>query len=277
MSQYTTYDIRIFTNTLKETLDIDLTEYASAFLRYRLKKFTDKWAIQSLDNLIIRLKENELLLNKFLAFISVETTEMFRDPAFWRVFQKEVLQKHLAKRDIINILVPFFTTDDELFTLLVLLKENNLLDKVEIIATTPFNINIANIKSNKFTEKKYNLNNENYKRYTQNPDVSIENYFIKEEQKYIFSPYLLERVKFVRSDIINNSFGSEQQFDLILFRNRMLYFNLELQNKVLEHLFYYLSHRGFLVTGFKENISNFIFVDRLKQIDKKEKIFMKLK
>ncbi len=278
--QLSSYDINLFTEGLKRHLNIDFTEYANAFLRFRIMKFIDKWGIKDIETLLLRLRSNTSLLERFVLFMSVETTEMFRDPGFWRVFQKRVIHDSLSKKDsTINVLVPFITSDDELFTLLVLFEKNGLLEKSYIVATSPFEVNIKRTKSYSFTEKQVALANENYKRFAQNMDVHLWDYFIKTENNgYVFRDDLLDKVNFVVTDIVSNNFASvDRNFDLILFRNRMIYFNLNLQNRVLEHLFYHLETKGFLVIGFKENISSFIFLDRLKKVDKKEKIFIKIK
>ncbi len=278
MKQLTSYDIKIFVEGLKERLDIDFTEYANAFLRYRLQKFLEKWGLGDLDILLLKLQSNALLREKFLLHMSVETTEMFRDPGFWRIFYKEILRGRLAKKDTVNILVPFITSDDELYTLLVLLKLAGLEEKVKITATTPFEVNIERTKSCEYSERKFNLANENYKRFTQKPEADLGGFFIEENGKFYFNCRLLDKVDFIVSDIITNNFNSSDgDFDVILFRNRMIYFNMNLQNKVLEFLFYHLAQKGYLIIGFKENISNFVFMERLRQVDSVEKIFKKIK
>ncbi len=278
--QISSYEINMFTESLKNYLNIDFTEYANAFLRFRVMKFLERWGIKDLETLLLRLRSNTSLLDRFLLFMSVETTEMFRDPGFWRVFQKRVIHNSLIKKEQkINILVPFVTSDDELNTLLILLDKNDLIENSNIIATSPFEVNINRIKKYVYTEKQVALANENYKRFTQNTDTQLVNYFVQTDNNgFLFCPDLIEKVKFEVTDIVSNNFTAiESNFDLILFRNRMIYFNLNLQNRVLEHLFYHLENKGFLVIGFKENISSFIFLDRLKKIDKREKIFIKIK
>ncbi len=278
--QISSYEINLFTESLKNYLNIDFTEYANAFMRFRVMKFIEKWGIKDIETLLLKLRSNQSLLERFLLFMSVETTEMFRDPGFWRVFQKRVIHGNLAKKDDqVNILVPFITSDDELRTLLILLDKNGLIGNSNIIATSPFEVNINRTKNYVFTEKQISLAIENYKRFTQNVDSHLWDYFVKTENNgYIFRPDLIEKVKFEITDIVTNNFAAlAAHFELILFRNRMIYFNLNLQNRVLEHLFYLLENKGFLVIGFKENISSFVFLDRLKHIDKREKIFIKIK
>ena len=65
-AQLTSYDIKLFTSTLKEKFDVDFTDYANSFLRYRLMSFLEKWGISGLDTLLIKLSDNEFLLEKLL-------------------------------------------------------------------------------------------------------------------------------------------------------------------------------------------------------------------
>ncbi len=274
MIRITTYDLRNFCQQLKDSTGLDLTEYAQAIMRRRLELFLNKWNIADVNSLIIKLKESPALLNKFIEHISVDTTEMFRDPGFWRFFNKAVIPK-LSKHENINILVPFITSDDELFTLLLILEENNLLGRSHITATSPFEINLLRTASGLYSKKKLELAIENYKRYKQNEEADITKYFQIINSEIQFSTKLINQVNFVKTDLITNYLDDQNQFNLILFRNRMIYFNLNLQNKILEILFYHLAKSGYLIIGYKENISNFVLYDKLNQIDKNEKIYIK--
>ncbi len=277
MNKLTTLDIKIFTENLKRSKNIDFTDYAGAFMRHRIYLFMLKWNITNLDTLLIKLIESDNFLSKFIEFICVETTEMFRDPGFWRTFNKEVIPL-LKKNDTINILVPQITSDDELYTLLIILYENNLLDRTNITATSPFTENIERTKCGCYKPKKFDLANENYKRYKQSPDVSLEHYFNLYHGSYTFKQELISHTKFLQANLKdNNIFPPEQNFNLILFRNRMIYYNLNLQIKILENLFFHLAPKGILTIGFKENITIFPYYDQLKRLDKKEKIFIKIK
>ncbi len=274
MIRLTTYDLKNFTENLKDALDLDLTEYSQAILRRRLETFLNKWNIADIDNLFIKLQNSPALVNKFIEHISVDTTEMFRDPGFWRYFNKSVIP-HLAKNNKINILVPYITSDDELYTLLLLLDENQLVDRTQIIATSPFEINLLRTASGLYTNRKLYLAKENYKRYKQNEEADITKYFTIINSEGQFSTKLINKVKFIKTDLITSFLDEQDPFNLILFRNRMLYFNLNLQNKILEVLYYQLAKSGYLIIGYKENISKFVLYDKLHQIDKSEKIYIK--
>ncbi len=274
MVRITTYDLKNFTEHLKDSTGLDFTEYAQAILRRRLEVFLNKWNIPDIESLLIKLQDSPALLNKFIEHISVDTTEMFRDPGFWRFFNKTLI-KPLSKLEKINILVPFITSDDELYTLLVILFENNLLDRVKITATSPFEINLLRTASGLYTKKKFEIAEENYRRYKQNEVAEISTYFQIINSEIQFSTKLINHVKFVKTDLVSNYLEEEDHFNLILFRNRMIYFNLNLQNKILEVLYYHLAKSGYLIIGYKENISNFVLYDKLNQIDKNEKVYLK--
>ena len=274
MVRITTYDLKTFTTHLKEELGIDLTEYAQSIMRRRLEVFLNKWNVSDIESLLMKLKDSPGLQNKFIEHISVDTTEMFRDPGFWRFFNKSII-KQLAKLSKINILVPFITSDDELYTLLVILYENDLLDRSKITATSPYEINLLRTASGLYTKKKFETATENYKRYKQNEQADISLYFQNINSEIQFSTKLINHTKFLKTDLITNYLEEKDQFNLILFRNRMIYFNLNLQNKILEILYYHLAKNGYLVIGYKENISNFVLYDKLNQVDKNEKIYIK--
>jgi len=274
MQNINTYDLKLFTNKLKQNTRIDFTEYAQAIMRRRLEIFLKRWNIPDIESLIIKLKDNLTLLDKLIEHLSIDTTEMFRDPGFWRFFNKEIVLK-LTNNDKINILVPYITSDDELYTLLIILQENNLLDKSYILATSPFEINLLRTQSGIYTKRKLELAIENYKRYKQDEKADISIYFNINFYDIQFSTKLINYVKFKKSDFIVNHLENTETFNLILFRNRMIYFNLNLQNKILEILYYHLAKSGYLMIGYKENINNFVLYDKFSQINKKEKVYIK--
>ena len=263
----------MFTQVLKEKFLIDFTEYASTYLRMRLENFMSKWNVSSLDSLLIRMQDNDILLNRLIEALSVETTEMFRDPSLWRKLYATYLPKINSSQ--INIWLPDITSDDELYTLLVVLDRLNLLDKTYILATSAYKVNLDRTKTGEISMKKYEVSNDNYKRYMQDNEASLDKYFVFSDNKAYFSQELIERVNYAVLDVLVRM--PDRTFDLVLFRNRMLYYSLNLQNKILERIYPAIAKKRYLIVGFKENISRFAFSDHFKFDDKEDKIYKRVK
>jgi len=248
---------------------IDFTEYASTYLRIRLENFISKWNVSSLDSLLIRMQDNDILLNRLIEALSVETTEMFRDPSLWRKLYSIYLPKINSSQ--INIWLPDITSDDELYTLLIVLERLNLLDKTYILATSGYRVNLDRTKTGEISIKKYQISNDNYKRYMQDNEASLAKYFVFSDNKAYFSQELIEHVNYAVLDVLIRM--PDRTFDLLLFRNRMLYYSLNLQNKILERIYSAINKKRYLIVGFKENIYTFrSFRTILNLHDKEDKI-----
>jgi chemotaxis protein methyltransferase CheR len=265
------------TEKLKELLEslrfvygYDFTEYAEASIQRRIDHFMQPNKIESLDELGTILLKNESAFEQFIQEITVNVTEMFRDPPFYKSLREKVLGR-LATYPFIKIWIAGCSTGEEVYSIAILLQEEGLLRKSVIYAT---DINQKVLQTAR--EGIYPI--EQMASYTAN--------YIKAGGKNNFPDYYIEKYnavlvdKSLRENIVFSAHNlaadkSFNEFQLILCRNVLIYFRQSLQNKVVNLFYDSLCPFGFLALGNKESL---LFTDRKEQfedIDKKEKIFMK--
>ena len=248
----------------------DFTQYADASLRRRIVSFMNARKLADLGMLEQALAEDESNVEALVQEISVTVTEMFRDPTFYKSLRQNVLQR-LNTYPFIKIWIAGCATGEEVYSIAILLKEEGLLNRCVIYAT---DINQRSLQKAK--EGVYSL--ENMKAYTANYQkaggkASFSEYYKAKYNSVMFDKELRDNVVFSAHSLSVDSAFNE--FQLVICRNVLIYFNQQLQNKVINLFYQSLCPFGYLGLGTKESL---LFSDKklfFDDVDRKEKIFKK--
>jgi len=258
---------------IKNSYNFDFSNFSLTSFKRRLEKVYNLYNFKNIEEFIKKLQIDEDFYETFLKDISIPTTEMFRDPQMWIELREKILCKVTPKTEF-KIWIPEVTSDDELYSLLIVLDEMHLLYTSKIYVSTFVKQNLEKIKSGVVDIKKMEANSANYTRH--NGDFQLSKYFDIEEKRAIFDQVLLSKVEYKHHNLFN-SLPFENNFNLIIFRNRMLYYNLQLQNKVLETLYYVLQNNGHLIIGVNETMDGSIMQSKFSSISKTENILKKIR
>ncbi len=251
----------------------NLSNYALTSLKRRIEDFMYMSSSLTSDIFIEKIGKNKDFFEEFLFNISVPTTEIFRDGEAWREFRTSILTKY-NKQSKIKIWLPEATSGEELYSLLIVLYETEMLEKCEILTTAITDKNIFEIKSGSLVVRKLEVSSANYQRYKGTNQLS--DYYNKKHKKATFNFNLLSKVEFKKHYIYEKT-DPLNIFDIIIFRNRMLYYNKELQQTVLDNIYQSLSKGGHLFIGVRESLNSWKNSDKMKLIIKNENIFRKQK
>ena len=263
-------EFRKFFQSIHSDYGYDFTNYQESSLMRRSISFMDHQKIDSLDTLGSMIREDEYILEKFIQYLSITVTEMFRDPSFYYALRKKIMQA-LTVYSTIKIWIAGCATGEEAYSVAILLKENNLLDRTIIYAT---DINQQSLKIAR--EAIYPV--ANMKLYTANyitsgGERSFSEYYTTKYNFSMFDKSLRHNIVFAPHNLaVDQTFG---EFQFILCRNVLIYFNQQLQNRVIDLFYQSLSNAGFLGLGSKETL---LFTDKkeyFKEIDEKENLYMK--
>jgi chemotaxis protein methyltransferase CheR len=248
----------------------DFTEYAQASVGRRVNHFMANNKIPTLELLGKKILKDERAFEEFVRELSVTVTEMFRDPPFYKSLREKVM-KRLATYPFIKIWIAGCATGEEIYSIAILLHEEGLLGRSVIYAT---DINQQSLQHAK--DGVYSL--ASMKSYTSNYQKSggtrpFSEYYKAKYSSVLFDKSLKQNIVFsVHNLAIDKSFN---EFQLIICRNVMIYFNQQLQNRVIKLFYDSLCPFGFLGLGNKESL---LFSENKKdfeEIDRKEKIFIK--
>ena len=261
------------TTLLRDVLEnygYDFSGYSHASIKRRIAR------LYALDNFVsfaefrYKIKSDAGYFKRFLEEITVNVTEMFRDPSFYKSLREEVLP-NLGTYPFIRIWVSGCSTGEEAYSLAIMLKELNLLKKSIIYAT---DINPAVLESAKaaiFPINYIKSYSENYREAGGKCDFS--SYYTANYSLAQFDQSLGKKMIFSTHNLVSDH--SFNEFQLILCRNVLIYFDMELQHKVFNLFDYSLEKLGYLALGSKESLDFWEKRKHYKRINK-EKIWRKL-
>jgi chemotaxis protein methyltransferase CheR len=255
-------DYNLFITAIKQASDYDFSDYSDKSFKRRIAKILSDNSTD-INSLIIGIRKDKDFLEKIVRDITVNTTELFRDPLMWQHLRYNVLPK-LAGLSTINIWHAGCSTGQEVYSMLILLKEEGLYDKARVLATD-INSEVLSVAAAGRYKYRFNIGyldnfdkviKENPLNYEEFRDVPYSEYFDLDEKRDILAikPFLLEKPVFRKHDLVNGKTVNPAKFDLIICRNVIIYFNYSLQNRIFE-LFYKNLHKGgFLMLGMHETI-----------------------
>ena len=148
----TDQDFQLFIYALKTSSKYDFSEYSEKSLKRRLTKILADNRL-TINSLINKIKNDTEFVEKIVKEVTVNTTELFRDPPVWHALRYAILPK-LKNNTTINIWHAGCSTGQEVYSLMIILNEMELLEKSKIYAT---DLNIDVIEQAQKGEYKYRI------------------------------------------------------------------------------------------------------------------------
>jgi chemotaxis protein methyltransferase CheR len=264
-------DVNYLTAAVKRKYNFDFSDYAiSSFLR-RIDRFLEVYQFSSIPQLSERLLADKALFELFLKEITVNTTEMFRDPDCWKILKDKIFPL-IEKFPTIRIWHSACSSGEEVFSMAIALKEAGLYDKSKIFASDINEDVIAKAITGRYSVRHMELNDANYKKSEGTHTLS--NYYKREGDYIHMDLSLLKNVTFKKFDLVQGE--QYLKFDLILCRNVLIYFNFPLQDKVVAKFSTQLVQDGFLVLGSKETISFCKSAEHYELFSHEQKVFRRI-
>lgn len=249
MEELNSVEVRLFLEGLFLQYGYDFREYASASMNRRLQNLLMKSGLQSLIDLLKLVLQSREKFLEILPELTINTTEFFRDPLFFKALKSEVFPI-LKTYPSINIWVAGCSSGEEVISLSILLHEADLLHRTTIYATDISPAILKRAKEGIYATDTIQLFNRNY--VAAGGARSPSEYYTADYGLVRMDPFLKQSVVFSEHNLASDSHFIDCH--LILCRNVLIYFNRELQNRVLELLAHSLVHRGILAIGPKESI-----------------------
>jgi len=265
-------DLKRISELVFQKYGYDFRNYAMSSFKRRILRILELQGL-TVDALVKKLTDQPTYINEFLDELTVNVTEMFRDPSFWRVMREEIIPGILLNHKQFKIWHAGCSSGEEVLSMTILLKEMGILDDVTLIATDLDPTILDKAKSATFPIKNMELNEKNYIRFI--GTSSLKSYYREENGKAIFNTDLFKNVSFRKHDLVMGEIFNK--FDLILCRNVMIYFNQALQNEVLKKFHESLFKYGYLAIGSKESLIWCEIANRFIVVNNEEKVYKKIK
>lgn len=264
-------EIDLLLNDLIEFYGYDFTGYSKPMLQRRINRLYKLRKFSGFAEFRYKLSVDAEYFRWFINELMVPVTEMFRDPTFFYVLRKEILPE-LSSLPLIRIWHSGCSSGEEVYSMAILLKELGLLHKTLIYATDINPEALRNAAEGVFRLKSMKLYEENYHLAGGEEDFST--YYTEDFGRAKFDVSLKNRVVFSTHNLVADT--SFNQFQLIICRNVLIYFDRELQNRVFSLFDASLAQNGFLALGSKETLRFADVHNGYRNINPKEKIWKKI-
>jgi chemotaxis protein methyltransferase CheR len=266
-----TIEIELLVEAIYKKYGYDFRNYSRASLHRRIKNKFRNSGLENLSAMQHRLLYERPFFESVLLDLTINVTEMFRDPTFYCALREKVLPV-LKTYPFFKIWHAGCSTGEEVYSMAILLKEANLLQNAMIYAT---DIDEKVLKTAR--EGIYRL--EKIKEYTQNyqkacGDASFSDYYTAKYEAAIIDKSLKKNIVFSQHNLVTD--GVFGEMNLIICRNVIIYFDKELQNRVLKLFHDSLVRRGILCLGSKETVQFTTLNTAFQEYDGKEKIFKRV-
>lgn len=242
-------EVRLLLEAIYSRYHYDFRSYAMASLKRRLSQACDSLGVATVSGLQERVLHEPESFSMLLQYLTVQVSDMFRDPDFFLALRKKVLPL-LATWPSIKIWCAGCSTGEEAYSLAILLQEEGLLDRTIVYAT---DINAQSLRS--AATGVYSL--DRLREFTENHRRSgginsLSDYYHASGDAAIMDPALRRKITFSDHSLATDNVFSEMH--LVTCRNVLIYFDHALRERALKLFADSLVHGGFLGLGSKESL-----------------------
>jgi len=262
-------ELEVLINDVFEYYGFDFSGYSRASFKRRVDRLLHLDGFDNFTDFLSRVRSDAVYYKRMVEEITVNVTEMFRDPHFYKVVRTEILPV-LATKPFIRLWHAGCSTGEEVYSMAIMLKEANLLHKTLMYATdvNPLVLDVA--KKGIFPLQMMKQYSENYMGSGGKKDFS--HYYTANYGFAKFGEDLCERMVFSQHNLVSD--GSFNEFDMILCRNVLIYFDKDLQERAFGLFDDSLAKLGYLALGTKETIKFSPMQGRFEQVER-EKVWRK--
>lgn len=248
----------------------DFTQYAATTMRRRIdlliKHFHVKNPIEALNILL----QSRSAFDEAVQILTVGTTEMFRDPGFFRSLRETVVPL-LRTFPSLKVWCAGCSTGEELFSVAILLKEEGLFEKTTIFATDVNQKALKSARDGIFSTADMKLNIRNYQ--LSGGTGTFHSYYNADYNLVKMDASLTKNVIFSGHNLATD--GVFAEFQLILCRNVLIYFDRELQDRALNLLRGSLTQRGVLGLGARETLHRTGVDEDFEVVDERWRVYQR--
>jgi chemotaxis protein methyltransferase CheR len=263
-------EIRLLLEALYQRYHYDFRNYAFASVKRRLRQAREQLGFDTFSALQERLLHDDAMLPRLLGYLTVQVSEMFRDPSYFRAIREKVVP-HLRTFPSLKVWIAGCSAGEELYSLVILFREEGLEDRTLFYAT-----DISQDALDAAARGIYPL--DRIKTFTENHRLSggkssLSDYYSSAYGGAVFDKNMRERVVFSDHSLVTDSVFAEMH--LVSCRNVMIYFNRDLQDRAIGLFRDSLPRRGFLGLGSKESLRFSAHAAAFSDFVREEKIYQR--
>ncbi|AEB75765.1 CheR family methyltransferase [Clostridium botulinum] len=238
-------DLKDFEKWVFREFKIDLSAYKSNQLHRRILSLMSRVGAKTVEDYVALLKKDKSQRQKFLDFITINVTEFFRNPEIFNDLKDKIENDLIKKEKNLKIWSAACSIGAEPYSIAMILDNLMIKGNHKILATDLDSNILERAKKGEYVSSEI----KNVK------DEYVRKYFTKVDDKYLISPKIKNMVAFKKHDLILDSY--ERNFDLIVCRNVVIYFNQDVKDAIYKKFSASLKKGGLLFVGATESIYNY--------------------
>lgn len=263
-------EIQLLLEAVYQHYHYDFRHYARASIKRRLLQARSRLGYSSISEMQSDVLHDKTVLPRLLNYLTVQVSEMFRDPSYFRALREQVIP-HLLTYPSLKVWVAGCSNGEELYSLSILFREEGLANKTMFYAT---DINPTALKAAQAGV--YPL--DQIRQFTENHQKSgghssLSDYYTADYGRAVFDKSLRSQVVFSDHSLVTDAVFGEMH--LISCRNVLIYFDRELQDRAFGLFRDSLARRGFLGIGSKESLRFSAQTGAFSEFVTSEKIYQK--
>lgn len=263
-------EIQLLLEALYQRYHYDFRHYARASIKRRLKQALTKLEFRSFSALQDGLLHDATLLPQLLNYLTIQVSEMFRDPSYYRAIREKVVP-HLKTYPSLKVWIAGCSGGEELYSFVILFREEGIENRTLFYAT---DINPEALKT--ASNGVYAL--DRIKTFTVNHQKSggkssLSDYYTANYGRAVFDETLRERVVFSDHSLVTDAVFGEMQ--LVSCRNVLIYFDRSFQDRAVGLFRDTLPRKGFLGLGSKESLRFSHYSGDFTEFVRDEKIYQR--
>lgn len=263
-------EIKLLLEAVFHRYGFDFRGYAMASIRRRIIHFMRLTGCPSIADLIPKVIHQESFFEKLVREFSITVTEMFRDPTFYISLRQNVIPL-LKSYPSVRVWLAGCATGEEAYSLAILMDEEEVAERVTFFATDYNEVALGEAREGIYDLRKAQKYTSNYQdaggRY------SFSDYYHAKYDAIVINSSLKKNITFANHNLVTDHIFSETH--LILCRNVLIYFNKQLQERVIQLFYESLVHGGYLCLGMKEGLMCSGLQEKFEVVDRKNRIFRK--
>lgn len=265
-------EIDLLLTALAQRYGYDFRNYARASMKRRIRRAVQEQRVKTISGLQEVLLHNPDALHDFVSVLSVHVTSLFRDPKFYLKIRQEVVPL-LRTYPFVRVWIAGCATGEEVLSMAILLEEEGLKNKVRIYGTDISDELLRHAATGRFPLDRMKDYTQNYHQAGGKTDFS--SYYRVQGDQVLFAPRLFENVVFSQHNLASDAAFNE--FQMVLCRNVMIYFDQTLRDRVHQLFCNSLCLFGVLGLGLRESIRFSAVADCYDTIDADLRLYRRIR
>lgn len=263
-------ELRLLLDAIYLKYHYDFRGYALASIKRRLVQAVEHFGCRTLSQLQDRVLHEPTLFPALLDFLTVQVSELFRDPPYYRALRTRVVPL-LRTYPSLKVWVAGCSTGEEVYSLAILLREEGLLERTLLYATDINPQALQKAEAGIYHIERMATFTENHRQ--SGAAGSLGDYYTAAYGSAVFDKSLREHIVFSDHSLATDSVFAEVQ--LLSCRNVLIYFNRELQERALGLFREALCRKGFLGLGARESLRFSSHASAFTELVREDRIFQK--